>query len=158
METARIDRHGEDADDLYRRDFYSWTLRQAELIRAGRFEQADIDNLVEEIETMGRSEAAALESAYRLICMHHLERMFQPQRASKSWTNTIVRERLHAARVLRDNPGLKPRQQELFASAYADARKEAASETGLAVTTFPDAAPFTLAQLLDEGFWSEPPR
>ena len=66
----------------------------------------------------------------------------------------IVRERLHAARVLRDNPGLKARQEELFASAYADARQEAASETRLSLATFPDISPFSLTQALDKHFWA----
>ncbi len=160
METARRDRpRSPTEDDLHARDFYTWTRRQAELLRAGLFETIDVENLVEEIETLGRSEAAALESAYRLICLHQLKRLLQPERAaSRSWTNTIIRERLHAARVLRDNPGLKPRRLELFESAYADARKEAAGETRIALGAFPEAAPFTLAQITDETYWAEPPR
>ena len=75
-----------------------------------------------------------------------------------SWTDTIIRERLHAARVLRANPGLKPQQAELFHYAYADARKEAAGETGLSLDRIPGAAPFSLAQVMDEGFWAEPAR
>lgn len=160
METARPQeaRRGSE-DDLHARDFYTWTRRQAELMRAGSFEEVDVANLVEEIETLGRSEAAALESAYRLICLHQLERLVQPERvASRSWTNTIIRERLHAARVLRDNPGLKPRRQQLFESAYADARREAAGETQIDLSVFPEAAPFTLAQITDEAFWAGPPR
>lgn len=157
METARKDTpRREAADDLHARDFFTWTQRQAELMRAGLFERVDIENLIEEIETLGRSEASALESAYRLICLHQLKRMVQPERTVRSWTNTIIRERLHAARVLRDNPGLKPRRQELFETAYADARKEAAGETGIALHVFPELAPFTLAQMSDESFWVLP--
>ncbi len=160
MDTARKDDPRPNAaDGLYVGDFYSWTRRQADLLRAGRFEAVDIGNVVEELETLGRSEAAALESAYPLICLHQLKRITQPERAaSRSWTNTIIRERLHAARVLRNNPGLKPRQAELFQYAYADARKEAAGETGLLLDSIPAAAPFTLAQVMDEDFWAEPAR
>ncbi len=142
MEKARKDMpRSKAADDLYARDFYTWTRHQAELMRGGLFEKLDIGHVIEEIETLGRSEAAALESAYRLICLHQLKRMVQPDWASRSWTNTIIRERLHAARVLRDNPGLKPRRQELFENAYADARKEAAGETGLSPNMIPEAPP-----------------
>ena len=160
METARQQKSRSSiGDDLYARDFYTWTRRQAELMRAGLFEKIDVANLVEEIETLGRSEAAALESAYRLICLHQLKRLLQPERAaSRSWTNTIIRERLHAVRVLRDNPGLNPSRQELFESAYADARKEAAGETGLPLSLVPEVAPFTLAQITDEAYWAGPPK
>lgn len=143
------------ADDLHRHDFYSWTRRQAELMRAGRLTELEIENLAEEVETLGRSEASALEPAYRLICMHQLKRLMLPERAaSRSWTGTIVRERLHAARVLRDNPGLKPRREELFRSVYIDARKEAAPETGIALFAFPETPPFFFDQAADEGFWA----
>ena len=158
METVRPNtRHSTKEGDLHARDFYTWARRQADLMRSGLFEKIDVANLIEEIETLGRSDAAALESAYRLICLHQLERLVQPQRASRrSWTNTIIRERLHAARVLRDNPGLKTKRQALFESAYADARKEAAGETGLSLSVVPEAAPFTLAQIMDEAYWAEP--
>lgn len=158
METARPNlRHSTIEGDLYARDFYTWTRRQADLLRSGLFEKIDVANLIEEIETLGRSEAAALESAYRLICLHQLKRLVQPERASsRSWTNTFIRERLHAARVLRDNPGLKSRRRALFESAYADARKEAAGETSRPLALVPETAPFTLAQIMDETYWAEP--
>ncbi len=47
-------------EDLYETDFYTWTQRLAEHLREGRFDLADVENLVEEIETLGRSEASAL--------------------------------------------------------------------------------------------------
>jgi hypothetical protein len=40
----------------YDNDFYSWTQEQAELLKNGRFSELDIDNLIEEVESMGRSE------------------------------------------------------------------------------------------------------
>ena len=65
----------------------------------------------------------------------------------------IARERGDAVEHLIDNPGLKPRQEELFAAAYRRARKEAAVETGLLLKTFPETCPFTVEQALDDDFW-----
>jgi hypothetical protein len=42
--------------------------------------------------------------------------------------------------------------QELFAQEYAKARKYAADETGLDLSSFPDAPPFSLDQALEEDF------
>ena len=39
---------------LYETDFYTWTQRQATLIREGRWEEFDRSNLVEEIESLGK--------------------------------------------------------------------------------------------------------
>jgi hypothetical protein len=41
---------------LYDRDFYAWANEQATLLRAGKLNEADIENIAEEIESMGRSE------------------------------------------------------------------------------------------------------
>ena len=79
--------------DLHETDFYGWTQRQAALLKAGRFEGVELANPVEETETSGRSKATALEPAYRLICLHQLERILQPERAAtRSRTDTVVRE------------------------------------------------------------------
>ena len=111
------------AEDLYETDFYTWTQRQADHLRAGRFDLVDLANVVEEIETLGRSEASALRSAYRLIAMHLLKLMIQPEKATKSWRTTIGRERINVGVILSENPGLKPRRTELFTKAYDTAGK-----------------------------------
>ena len=41
---------------LYDEDFYAWSNQQAELLRAGRLQQADIEHIAEEIESMGKTE------------------------------------------------------------------------------------------------------
>lgn len=150
METLAIEA------SLYDEDFYTWTERQAELIRQGRVDALDLDNIAEEIADLGRSLSASLEASYRLICLHQLKRMMQPERAGRSWNVTIGRERLRAARLLRQNPGLKPHREALLAEAYADARAEAALETDLPLARFPATMPFTLAQIMDPDFWADP--
>jgi Domain of unknown function DUF29 len=38
---------------LYDRDFYAWSQEQAELLRAGKLAEADIENIAEEIDSVG---------------------------------------------------------------------------------------------------------
>ena len=137
---------------LYDDDFYRWTNEQADLLRQGRFGDIDIENIVEEIETLGRSEQRELESAYRLISLHLLKMIHQPARASRSWLNTIVRERNNAESTLHASPSLKGKRDALFARAYRQARKEAATETGIPLLDFPEQPPFTREQIEDETF------
>jgi hypothetical protein len=40
-------------NSLYDQDFYAWANEQAALLRAGRVAEADIENIAEEIETIG---------------------------------------------------------------------------------------------------------
>jgi hypothetical protein len=39
--------------DLYEKDFYAWCFEQADLIKQGNFQKLDIENLVEEMESLG---------------------------------------------------------------------------------------------------------
>ncbi|HEY3836113.1 MAG TPA: DUF29 domain-containing protein, partial [Bryobacteraceae bacterium] len=57
----------------YERDFYSWSLEQARLLRDGRTEALDRDNLAEEIESLGREQFNKLVSALRVAMMHMLK-------------------------------------------------------------------------------------
>lgn len=42
------------ASNLYTTDFYAWTQAQVLLLRSQQWERVDLDNLVEEIESLGR--------------------------------------------------------------------------------------------------------
>jgi hypothetical protein len=128
--------------NLYETDFYSWTTKQAEVLRARAFGDADIANIVEEIETLGRSEESALESQYDVLCTHLLKALYQTDKTSFSWKQSVVESRLRIAKVLRRNPGLKSKRDALFSDAYQDARKHAELQTGLPISTFPEAPPF----------------
>ncbi|PWC43569.1 DUF29 domain-containing protein [Azospirillum sp. TSO22-1] len=143
-----MDRNAADYD----LDFYGWTQEQAGLLRAGKLSEVDAGNLAEEIESMGRSEADRLRSCLRLILLHLLKGQEQPERRSKSWRNSIQRERDNAALVLEENPSLKPKLSALFAKAYQLARREAARETDLPADRFPEDSPFTPEQTLDADF------
>ena len=41
------------AKDLYEEDLYLWSQAQAALLRAGRFDELDLENLIEEVEDVG---------------------------------------------------------------------------------------------------------
>jgi hypothetical protein len=142
--------------DLYERDFYSWALEQAALLRARRFAELDLENLAEEIDGLARGEARELRSRYVTLLMHLLKWGFQPERRSPGWIETIVRERDELEELLDGNPGLKPRQDELFAKAYRSARKRAAAETRLPMGHFPATCPHTRRQAMDDAFWPGP--
>ena len=139
-------------ENLYETDFHGWTDEQARLLRSGQIESADILNIAEEIEALGRSEARALKSSYRLIAMHLLKAMYQPEKATRSWDATITEQRLAIGDVLDDNPGLKPKRAATFAAAYADARKQAVAETGLRLSTFPEEPPFGIDDVENDGW------
>ena len=70
----------------YETDVVAWANEQARLIRAGKFDQLDLEHLAEEIEDVGKSEQRELASRMAVLLMHLLKWKFQPERRSKSWS------------------------------------------------------------------------
>ena len=136
----------------YMRDFYSWLMEQARLLREGRFEAIDRDNLAEEIESLGREQFNKLESALRVLLTHILKWDHQPARRSRSWALSIQGQRLELEDVLADNPGLTPRLPEAIARAYRKARLLAAKETGLKEARFPEKCPYEFEEIVGREF------
>jgi hypothetical protein len=130
-------------------DYYTWTLQQANLLDSGRFSVADISAISEELRDLGRSQFEALESAIRIVLLHLLKWDYQPGMRTRSWQHSIAAQRLQIAKRLRRNPGLKSRLGEALTDAYADARLDAAIETGLAVEIFPSDSPYDFAEVMD---------
>jgi hypothetical protein len=140
---------------LYEQDFYAWTLQQAELLRTRRLDCADLDNIAEEIESMGRSVKRELISRLAVLLLHLLKWQHQPAFRSRSWQLTIKGQRRSLDRHLRDNPSLKSQLDEAMADAYGDATIEAERETGLAAETFPESCLFTFDQAISDDFWPD---
>ena len=75
--------------NLYEQDFLLWIETTANLLRAGKLTEIDIANLIEEIESMGRSEKRELKNRLIVLLMHLLKWKYQPGKRSESWKNTI---------------------------------------------------------------------
>ncbi len=134
---------------LYREDFYAWTQQQAKLLQAKEFTEVDWQNLIEEIESMGISERKELTSRLRVLLMHLLKLHYQPRRHPRSWLSTINEQRNQLELLFRTSPSLHREVADEIAYAYPRARKSAAVETGLALSTFPDACPWTVTEILN---------
>ncbi|MGA9383364.1 MAG: DUF29 domain-containing protein, partial [Phormidium sp.] len=49
-------------NSLYEQDFFLWIETTAQQLKEGKFDELDLTNLIEEIESMGRSEKRELKS------------------------------------------------------------------------------------------------
>ena len=139
----------------YTEDFHAWALQNAQLLREGRLEDIDIDNIAEELEDMGGSKERELESRLGVLLAHLLKWVYQPERRGNSWQATIEEQRRRIERLLRKNPSLKSKLAECFCDAYGDARLIAVRETGFNKNSFPSDCPFTLVQTLDDAYWPD---
>ena len=136
----------------YGEDFYRWAHDQAALLRSGRAADADLANIAEELETLGRSEVHALRSHLKQIICHLTKLAHQPERATRSWINTVARARQDVEILLEENPSLRSRLPEIFDKACRDGRALAILETGLNVKAFPQIREFTLDEVRNTEF------
>jgi hypothetical protein len=137
---------------LYDTDTYTWAMTQADALRRRSANELDWDNIAEEIESVGKTEARELRSRYSVLLAHLLKWQFQPEGRGAGWETTIIIQRRAIMAHLLENPGLKPRRDEIFAAAYLDALQDASTETKLPMRAFPDTNPYTFAQAMDEAF------
>ena len=137
---------------LYDSDYFLWSEQQAALLRQGKLTLLDIENLAEEIESLGKSDRRALMSQVHRLLVHLLKWQFQPDRRSVSWEKSIRSARLSVSRILEDSPSLKDAMSARLAKEYDLARRDASRETGLPESVFPAQCPYSDAQILDERF------
>jgi hypothetical protein len=121
----------------YEKDFYAWSKEQSSLLREKEYTKLDIENLIEEIESLGRSERRTLISHLIIYFQHILKTQFQPEYDCKSWKDSIRKSLYQAEDTLKDNPSLKSQLVEILDRAYHNSRFLAMSETGLPEETFP---------------------
>jgi len=137
----------------YETDFYAWTKQQASLLQTEELEQLDLPNLIEEIESRGASQRSALTSRLKVLLIHLLKLRVQARpddRLPRSWLNTILEQRQRIELIFRTSPSLRREMMDEIAYAYPRARKKAAIETNLALSTFPADCPWTVEEILDE--------
>lgn len=139
---------------LYDQDFLKWTEQQAECLQKGCWAELDIENLVDELESLGRSEQRELGSYLQVLVMHLLKYQYQPEQRTRSWDTTLSNCRDKIQDCLEDAPSLQRFLQTLewVEKYYRRARRDAAKETQKSLERFPTECPYTIAQILDPNF------
>ena len=141
--------------DLYEKDFYAWASEQVGLLRAGRLAEADVPHIIEEIESMGRSEKRELVNRLVVLLVHLLKWCYQPGLRGNSWRLSIKEQRIRLASHLDDNPSLQSKLDEAIEQAYRLAVIGTERETGLPETAFHTTCPFSFPQMMDDAFWPD---
>jgi Domain of unknown function DUF29 len=139
------------ASDLYEQDIYAWSKEQADLLRARRFEDLDLEHLIEEIEDVGGSLYREVRARARTVIEHLLKLEHSPAAEPRAgWERTIHTARADLADDL--TPSLRPRVEQSLARFYETARIEAAAalrEHGghKAADALPDTCPHSLDRI-----------
>ena len=93
---------------LYETDFLLWTEETVAKLKARDFDHVDLENLIEEIESLGKSDKKEIRSRLTTLIAHLLKRIYvnMPQEFN-GWERTIRNQRTDLELALMDSPSLK---------------------------------------------------
>lgn len=132
-----------------------WIETTAEKLRVQDYSNIDWENLIEEIEDVGRSERRSLESNLIVVLTHLLKWQYQPVSRRGTWKGSTTEHRRRIRKAIKESPSLKPYLEEVFTGCYSDAVEQASAETELPVETFPQSSLYTSIEVLDSNFLAQ---
>ncbi|RZT08946.1 protein of unknown function DUF29 [Duganella sp. CF402] len=136
-------------------DALIWSEQQIALPRAGQFDQLDPESVIAVLEYQVQSDKEEVARRLRSLITSLLKYQFQPQRRSRSWVMTINSHRNKIQHLLQRMPSLRSQLDEYVADEYPRAIRDAAWETCLPPSTFPQKSPYTTDQILDANFFPD---
>ncbi|MGL5032638.1 MAG: DUF29 domain-containing protein [Microcystaceae cyanobacterium] len=141
---------------LYEQDILLWVEDTVNKLKNQDFKNLDIDNLIEEVESLGISQKKELISRLMVLLEHLLKRLYVDLPYDyNGWERTIRNQRNALELLLKDAPSLKTRWDDSFMVAWGIALKTVRKEYRQIV--FPDSWPYSqsLETILNEDFWEE---
>ncbi|NCR65169.1 MAG: DUF29 domain-containing protein [Microcystis aeruginosa LL11-07] len=144
--------------DLYEKDYYLWIEKTISLLENNRFSDLDLENLIDEISSMGKSEKRSLESYLTRLLEHLLKLAYwesELEYNQRGWKNEIRNFRLRIQQIIEDSPSLKPYLSEIFLPCYQNARKLFLDLSGMAENLVSLAPICTIEQALNEDWFPE---
>jgi hypothetical protein len=126
-------------------------------LRERRWNDLDLENLVDEVESVGKSDKREIRSHLAVLVAHLLKWKYQPGRRGSSWRTTIFEQRERIAAVVSDSPSLSGFLRKQVSESYRAARLLVVKDSGMALRLFPDECPFTADEVLDLDFFPEDP-
>src|SRR5271165_7095839 len=93
---------------LYDTDHLEWAEQTAELIRQRRFDDIDVEHLIEEVEYLAGNEKSAVKSQMRRLLVHLIKQGIEPRRDGASWRVSILSAQQELRDQIKDSPSLRP--------------------------------------------------
>jgi hypothetical protein len=140
---------------LYEQDYHLWLETTIEQLRSGKFSALDLENLIEELESMGRSDRRAIKSLLTRLLEHCLKLAhWESERADNAnkWKSEITTFRVQIKDLLKDSPSLKPYLVEVFDECLENARNSTSQLMGHEISS---TKIVTLQQALETNWFPE---
>jgi hypothetical protein len=144
--------------NLYDKDYYLWLEKTISLLENRQFSELDLENLIEEISSMGKSEKRSLES-YLIKLLEHLLKLtyWQSERNynERVWRNEIRNFRRAIQKLITDSPSLKLYLGEIFDECFQEARTSFIELSGVDENLVSSTPIGTKEQVLDNNWFPE---
>ncbi len=135
------------ATDLYEQDLVLWYQETITRLKQRNFNELDIDNLIEEIESLANRERRELKSRLFVLVCHYLKRLYIPSVPDyRGWEATIREQQPQLRQILKDSPSLKNYAHGQLSEIWDDALTEVHAD--YPDVTFPQA--WNVSQTIDE--------
>ncbi|MFW6316554.1 MAG: DUF29 domain-containing protein [Cyanobacteriota bacterium] len=138
--------------ELYERDDYLWVKKTIQMLKEKKFNELDLENLIEELEDLGREKKNKVESLLRQIIIHLLLLEYWSQEYQYNaahWRAEITEFRFQINGILTKT--LQSYLASKIELIYQNSVKYTQRKTNLNI--FPEKCPYTLEQLLDEDWF-----
>jgi hypothetical protein len=135
----------------YETDYNQWLKETVKHLQERNFEQVDWDNLIEEIESMGKSDRRALMSMLTRLIEHLLKLAYwqeEKKRSGNHWAAAIVNFRAQIQQRLEDSPSLRPELAAMYDKVYPVAIKSVSQ-----LFSLNSDAHISLEQTLDDNWF-----
>jgi hypothetical protein len=141
-----------DLQSLYEIDDHLWLEKTIQLLKENRFNDLDLDNLIEELESLSKRDKARVASLLEQIIRHLLLCQYWEEEKDSihHWKAEIISFRSQIERLLTTN--LNNHLENELLKIYQSALKYVKQKTEHSVN-FPDTCPYTLEQILDDNYF-----
>jgi hypothetical protein len=139
------------AAQLYEQDFYAWAKTQADLLRAGRYVDLDLEHLIEEVDDLRESLKRSVRSRIRTIIEHFLKIEHSPSQGPRAGRyDTVLAHRSDLLDEL--TASIRRETEPVLPDLYDRARQTAATSLrkhgeGAAADALPSTCPYTFDQI-----------
>ena len=115
---------------LYETDFVEWADHTAELLRQGKFDEVDLEHLIDEVEGLKGSDRDAVVSQRRRMLLPLIKERIQPERAGASWRSVVIDAQREIELYLEASPSLRRHLEGALPKNYRIAEKDGLEQTG----------------------------
>ena len=141
---------------LYDQDFALWIEKTVKQLKSGDLSQVDLENLIEEVESLGKSQRKAVDNFLTRLLEHLLKRCYVvlPD-CYRGWEIEIRNFRKELKKEFKYSPSLKRFMIEILEECYREALE--AVKEDYPDSDFPDVCPFAedVDSLLKHNFWQD---